>query len=234
MAKRANDLLAVARAELGTGERADGSTKYGSWYVRAKPAPTAFAAAAWCQMFTAWCANQIGLGEDVFPRMAYTPYARAWFRERGQWGSKPRVGALVYFNFPGGDLVDHVEIVEAVRTDGAIVTIGGNVANAVRRQVRRANIAGFGYPLYGTDTAKTWTEELMEQLPLIRQGSTGWAVKRAFYLLLSHGYTLDPKALDTTVYTGAMRSVVVEFQKAKGLEPDGIIGPKTWPLLVLP
>jgi len=239
MAKRATDLLAVARAELGERERGDGSTKYGSWYARSKPAP-GFERAAWCQMFTAWCANQLGISEDVFPRMAYTPYAMAWFRERGRWGTRPRVGALVYFNFPGGDAVDHVEIVEAIRADGAIVTIGGNVANAVRRQVRRANIAGYGYPGYSAaatvkePSKDSWMEDLMESLPLVKAGAKGWAVKRVFYLLMSHGYDLDPSVLDDTTFSPPVEAAVVKLQKAHGLAGDGEVGPKTWPVLVLP
>ncbi|MBN6054501.1 CHAP domain-containing protein, partial [Nonomuraea sp. RK-328] len=149
MTKTRDRVLDVARSQLGTGERADGTSKYGSWYERAKPAP-GFAVGAWCQMFLSWCANEVGLPETAFPRLAYTPYAVKWFKDRSRWGTKPKVGALVYYNFPGGDFVDHVEIVEAVRSDGSIVTIGGNVGNRVQRLVRRSNIYGYGYPDYGS------------------------------------------------------------------------------------
>jgi hypothetical protein len=186
-------VLAVARKELGTGERADGTSKYGSWYERAKPAP-GFAAGAWCQMFLSWCANEAGLPETQFPRLAYTPYAVAWFKERGRWGTKPKVGALVYFNFPGGDFVDHVEIVEAVRSDGSIVTIGGNVANRVQRLVRRSNIAGYGYPDYSSleddmPTAREIADAVYERFTH-QVAADVWAAREG---ILDAGQKVDPR-----------------------------------------
>ena len=227
-------VLDLARAELGTGERADGSTKYGSWYERARPAP-GFATGAWCQMWCSWLAHQAGLPETAFPRLAYTPYAVKWFKDHGRWGSKPKVGALVYFNFPGGDFVDHVEIVEAIRKDGSIVTIGGNVANAVRRQVRRANIAGYGYPDYGAAAKpKSLLEEIVADLPLLKPGARGVAVKRAFYLLASHGseFAMDPKVYDDMTYGQGMADRIEAFQASKKLKADREIGPKTWTALL--
>lgn len=230
-------VLAVARRELGTGERADGSSKYGAWYDRAKDV-RGFSAAPWCQVFQGWIANEAGLPETAFPRLAYTPYAVEWFKCRGRWGAKPKVGALVYFNFPGGDFVDHVEIVEAVRNDGSIVTIGGNVANAVRRQVRRSNIAGYGYPDYGTDTKPTKpkpvpnpTEVMVKKLPTLKQGDKGWHVKTLTYLLAARDYAIDP-AVDDTVFTEAHTNGVKGIQDAAGLKKSGVVDGPTWAALL--
>ncbi|MFF0860885.1 CHAP domain-containing protein [Nonomuraea sp. NPDC003560] len=233
----ASNVLAIARRELGTRGRADGTSKYGAWYERAKPAP-GFAAGAWCQMFLSWCANEAGIPESAFPRMAYTPYAVAWFRQRGRWGKTPKVGALVYFNFPGGDAVDHVEIVEAVRKDGSIVTIGGNVANRVTRSVRRSNIAGYGYPAYSEpEPAKAkpepnWTEALVKKLPTLRKGDHGWHVKTLTYLLVARDFAIDTEAIDDTVFTAYHEQGVKGLQDAAGIEVDGIVGPQTWPVLL--
>lgn len=228
-------VLSVARSQLGTREYSDGSSKYGSWYERMKPAP-GFATGAWCQMFTGWCANEAGLSEEAFPRLAYTPYAVQWFKDRGRWGTKPRVGALVYYNFPGGDFVDHVEIVEAVRADGSIVTIGGNVGNAVKRLVRRSNIAGYGYPDYAA--AKDWMEEIVDKLPLLKKGAEKKAankphIKTLFKLLDARGFPL-PSNVDDMTFGDPMDKKVREFQKAKKLLVDGEVGEKSWAALVLP
>lgn len=232
MTKKRDRLLALARAELGTRERADGTSKYGAWYERTKPAP-GFARGAWCQMFQAWLASEAGIPESAFPRLAYTPYAVAWFKDRGRWGAKPKVGALVYFNFPGGDLVDHVELVESVRKDGSIVTIGGNVANAVRRQVRRANIAGYGYPDYGTTPKPAnWTETLVKKLPTLRKGDKGWHVKRVHYLLAAADYAIA-EGIDDTTFTSYHEQGVRGVQEAAGIEVDGVVGPETWAALLL-
>lgn len=227
-------VLSVARSQLGTREYSDGSSKYGAWYERTKPAP-GFASGAWCQMFQGWCANEVGLSEESFPRLAYTPYAVQWFKDRDRWGSTPRVGALVYYNFPGGDAVDHVEIVEAVRADGSIVTIGGNVSNAVQRLVRRYNIAGYGYPNYGT-VEKDLVEVLVAKMPLLKLGSKGNAVRRLFYLLISHGkkYALDPAVHSDTEFTPALLVKFKLFQKDEGLVVDGECGDLSWAKLILP
>ena len=61
-------------------------------------------------------------------------------------------------------------------------------------------------------------------------GSSGQPVKNAQGLLLAHGN--DPKGIDgkfgnnTTAATKA-------FQKAQGLNQDGVIGQKTWTNLVI-
>jgi hypothetical protein len=240
MSKARDRMLSMARKDLGYGERADGTTKQGSWYMRNKPAPEAFASAPWCQMSISYWANLAGIPQDVIPWMAYTPWAAQWFKDRGRFGQTPRVGAIVWFDWAGSTniaAIDHVELVEAVRADGSIVTIGGNVANAVRRQVRRAGIAGYGYPDYASvDKADNWMESLVDELPLLKPGAKGTAVKRAFYLLGSHGpdFYMDPKAYDDTVYSPAMADRVAKFQKAKGLKVDREIGKLTWTALIKP
>lgn len=234
MATARDRVLAAARQDIGYRERADGRTKHGEWYVRNKPAPEVFASAAWCQMAQGFWANAAGVPEDAFPRLAYTPYAVQWFKDRNRWGTKPRAGALVYFNFPGGDFVDHVEIVEAVRADGSIVTIGGNVGNRVQRLVRRYNIAGYGYPNYGA-AEKDSTEVMVDKLPLLKPGAKGKHVKTAFYLLKARGYgkDLDEKVIDPTVYSPQIVTEVKRMQGDKGITRDGEIGAgETWPALL--
>ncbi|GAB4064147.1 CHAP domain-containing protein [Angustibacter speluncae] len=146
----AEDVLNVARSQLGFAEQPPGSNRspYGAWYpMDGQP---------WCAMFVSWCADRAGAAA-LIPKHAFTPSGAAWFRERGQWGSQPRIGAIVYFQWPKMNRIAHVGIVESVRGDGAVVSIEGNTDSAggrtggkVMRQVRRANIAGFGYPAYGS------------------------------------------------------------------------------------
>lgn len=146
-------LLDVARAELGTCEQPPGSnrTRYGAWYgMDGQP---------WCAMFVSWCAARAGAA-DIVPRHAYTPSGAAWFQQRRQWGRAPRPGAIVYFQWPGMGRIAHVGIVESVRADGAVVVLEGNTNGAgsrtggtVMRHVRRANIAGYGYPRFAAATA---------------------------------------------------------------------------------
>lgn len=143
--------LAIARGELGTRESPAGSNrvKYSLWYRLIGP---------WCAMFTSWVLQEAGLPRWPLTHGAYTPYVEAAYRKAGRFGSTPRVGALVLFNFIGR--TSHIGIVEAVNRDGTITTIEGNTDSAggrtggrVMRQIRSRLIVGYCYPPYADDDA---------------------------------------------------------------------------------
>ena len=154
MTATAADVLATARAQLGTCERPAGSnrTRYGAAYGGNGQ--------AWCAKFVWWVFRE-SHASGLIPKAAYTPTFAQWFRDRGRWGSTPRPGAVVFFDFPGDGVnrISHVGLVEAVNRDGTIQTIEGNTCSGrtgaprdgdgVWRRTRRTGIAGFGYPAYG-------------------------------------------------------------------------------------
>lgn len=144
----AAQVLAVARSQLGYREGRNDSNKYGRWFGMDN--------APYCDMWVSWVAHQAGAG-GIVGKFAYTPWHAAWFRGQGRWGHTPRVGAIVFFDWGKG--IAHVGIVESVRPDGAIVTIEGNTnlggsssGAGVYRLIRKAHIAGYGYPAYATST----------------------------------------------------------------------------------
>lgn len=61
--------------------------------------------------------------------------------------------------------------------------------------------------------------------PTVRQGSKGATVSDLQRRLASAGF--NPGPVDG-VFGPKTRAAVVSFQKAKGLQQDGIVGPKTW------
>jgi surface antigen len=145
-------VIQVARSQLGYREGRNNDTKYGRWYG-ANHQP-------WCAMFVSWIAAATG-ATAIIPKHAYTPSGAKWFKDRGRWGTRPRIGAIVYFNFPGDgvDRISHVGIVEKVNADGSIITIEGNTndsgsreGNGVYRKQRKVGIVGYGYPAYATAT----------------------------------------------------------------------------------
>ncbi|MEV0236857.1 CHAP domain-containing protein [Nonomuraea sp. NPDC050786] len=244
-------LLAAARSQLGTTESPTGWTVYGSWWAKRHGKSASWALAAWCDMFVAWCANKAGL-LPVVGDHAWTVGHAEWFKARGQWGHTPRRGAIVFFDWGGTrDIlaIDHVGIVEAVRDGGrTIVTIEGNTENRVKRRERSlANVAGFGYPAYlpapatpapPATPALNWTEKMMKDLPTLRRGDgkdpndpKRWHVKTVFYLLHARGHGLVG-GIDDTVFSGPMDDAVRALQREAGLKDDGVVGPKTWPVLV--
>jgi hypothetical protein len=146
----AEDVLRVARSQIGTVEAANGANKYGAAYGMDR--------VAWCAQFVWWCFREAGASSLIMQKTAYTPTLFDWYRKQGRSGATPQVGALVFYNWPsdGVDRIQHVGIVEAVEP-GAIVTVEGNTSDASagnggrvlrRRRARNSSIVGYGYPAY--------------------------------------------------------------------------------------
>ena len=70
----------------------------------------------------------------------------------------------------------------------------------------------------------------LRELPLLRRGSRGDAVRAAQYLLLCRGMTLPKYGADGD-YGQETEDAVKEFQRLKGLEADGECGALTWAAL---
>jgi CHAP domain len=143
-------ILSAARSELGYSPEPDGRTKFGAWYARAiAHGDQYFVTAPWCDMFVSWCAHKAGVASQV-GQFAATMSHAAWFRHRHHWHTQPHVGAIVFFNFPGHNPIDHVGLVEWVRNDGSIVVLEGNAGSPskVRRTPYSSFIVGYGYPGY--------------------------------------------------------------------------------------
>ncbi|WP_066360228.1 C40 family peptidase [Herbidospora mongoliensis] len=240
--------LDILRSHIGYRERGTNDTIFNREFGKLPGYPHDGYGYPWCSSFLSVCLERAGLDPGVdFPWTAGCEAGVVWFKARDRFGSTPRVGALVYYGPRGGT---HVEWVAEV-TQTTITTIGGNTSGSLdgrfhngdgvyRKTVARSSdrIYGYGYPVYPAPgpvaATMTPTEALMRQLPLIKVGSKGWAVKRAFYLLISHGQKLDPKVLDDTVFTPQMETAVKAVQKQNGKKVDGEIGSETWAVLVLP
>lgn len=141
------DVLVAARSKLGVKEMPPGSNQveFNTW-AGVAPGP-------WCAAFASWALAQGG-ALDV-AKFVYCPTGVAEYRNDGRFGGSPRIGAVIFFQWAGQDRPCHVGLVEAVRSDGSVVTIEGNTDIAgggsggqVMRHVRRGNIVGYGYPRY--------------------------------------------------------------------------------------
>nr|WP_269433560.1 CHAP domain-containing protein [Nonomuraea sp. SBT364] len=144
----AEELLATVRKELGYREKSGQHTKFGHWYAGHVGDPQ-YKNAAWCDMFIAWAADKADIGAYV-GQFAWTPSHAVWFIKQGAWTREPEPGALVFFDWRGGDSykgVDHVGIVE--RVEGKkIHTIEANVDRVwLKRKVRETDkVVGYGLP----------------------------------------------------------------------------------------
>ncbi len=68
-------------------------------------------------------------------------------------------------------------------------------------------------------------------MELIRLGAVGEQVRDVQHRLLGDGLRIDPDELDGT-FGVSTQTAVREFQRRRGLPPDGIVGPDTWGQLV--
>ena len=137
------DLVAIALSQVGN----VGGEPYWSWYGFSSHVD-------WCACFVSWCANECGYIEaGVIPRFAGCILGSNWFKSRGLWqdgGYEPRAGDIIFFDWEGDGLTDHVGIVE--RVEGSrIYTVEGNSGDACRRNsypIGSPVIYGFGCPAY--------------------------------------------------------------------------------------
>ena len=86
------------------------------------------------------------------PKFSYCPTGVEWFRSRGQWlerNSIPPTGSVIFFDWGGDGIADHVGIVERVE-NGRVYTIEGNSNDQVRQNsypVGYGEIKGYGVPV---------------------------------------------------------------------------------------
>ncbi|MGM0889800.1 MAG: phage tail tip lysozyme [Bacillota bacterium] len=155
MACKISALGAVIAAEIGQTETPVNKTKYGKWYGQDGQ--------YWCDMFQAWCANQVG-ATDICGKFAYTPFHSEFFKKKGAWYRIPKKGDYAFFH--NGERICHIGWVEKVIDSNTVQTIEGNTgssSNANGGQVLRRKrsisgtptwkIVGFGRPAYLDEAA---------------------------------------------------------------------------------
>ena len=76
-----------------------------------------------------------------------------------------------------------------------------------------------------------WTTPLMANLPVLRKGSNGDAVRRLQGLLLSHNWHLGLSFMDGD-FGPMTENAVKRFQINYSLSADGIVGQRTWTTLL--
>ena len=133
----------VAEKQIGN----KGGRKFWSWYGFG-------GRVEWCACFVSWCADQCGYIESgTIPKFASTRAGVSWFKEKGQWQKRsyePAPGDLIFFDWDGDGLSNHVGIVQSCN-DRKVFTIEGNASDRVKRlsyRVGAGEILGFGVPKY--------------------------------------------------------------------------------------
>jgi hypothetical protein len=233
-------LIAVAASQIGG--YFPGRSPYGEWYAhKTGLAGWGYESAAFCAMGLSWCADQAGaLG--VIPLHAYCPDGVNWFKRAGQWTSGKsgaQRGDVVYFNFSGGTLAEHVGIVES-GSGQALTTIEFNTSSAnqangrtVARKARTSNIVGFGRPQYTATSGGTTAREDIDMTGLFADlyrrylGRESSPHDRIAWSITCAGMTAD-KAVGMFMASRAEReSVRIAYREILGREAgDGEV--KAW------
>lgn len=140
-------IVTIAKNEIGA---SDGQ-KYWSWYGFTTHQE-------WCACFVSWCGEQAGLIDSgAMPRFSLCSDGVAWFQSQGKWqaaGNTPTAGSLIFFDWGGDGVSDHVAIVEKCE-NGIIYTIEGNTSIRVngesvrgvwqhQYEIHNSSIMGYG------------------------------------------------------------------------------------------
>lgn len=138
------EIVTVALSQVGN----VGGQPYWSWYGFSSRVE-------WCACFVSWCANECGyIDAGVIPKFAGCVLGSQWFMERGQWADgsiEPTVGAIIFFDWEGDGITDHVGVVEKCE-NGTVYTVEGNsIGDSCRQRtysVGSSVIYGYGLPAY--------------------------------------------------------------------------------------
>ena len=178
-------------------------------------------------------------------------YSAAFYAAHDAFKDTPEMGDQIFFYDAQGE-INHTGVVEAVGS-GVVYTIEGNKSDKVMRgsyAIGASNIAGYGRPAWkyvidatlqpAEPTIKKPTSEPVEdtayctasiKLPVINYCDKGDYVKLMQERLQYKGFSCGWYGADGE-YGECTRNSLKKFQKAVGLEADGICGALTWAALL--
>lgn len=218
--------ISIAESYLGYHEGANNKTIFGDEMHKIQPS-NMDANAPWCDAFVDWVILQMcrhfGYGDTTARKVLcgdfddYTYNSINLYKKAGRWSNTAHRGDQIFFGGSG-----HTGIVTSVES-GTVHTIEGNKGDEVRRcsySTSSPSIIGYGRPRYDLITGKLTVEDM----PLVKKGSKGDAVKKLQEMLNAKGYKLT---VDSD-FGPATEAAVRAYQKANHLEVDGEVGEKTW------
>jgi peptidoglycan hydrolase-like protein with peptidoglycan-binding domain len=131
----------IAHRWLGFQERGTNGNPFSAYFHRPPE--------AWCADFVSYCFEKAGhpIGQKGVGYCSVASMA-GWFQGRGHWHSKPKVGAIITFDWPTeAGRYNHVGIVTRV-ANGRVYTIEGNSSDGVHERsypIGSSVISGYGW-----------------------------------------------------------------------------------------
>lgn len=234
----ASKILEVAAKEIGVKEIPANSNrvKYNTeYYGNDIASPNR----AWCCAFVWWVFKHAGASKLFYngKKCAGCTTLMNFYKAEGQLVSGPyKPGDLVFFQFDKDAAADHIGIVEKDNGD-TISTIEGNTSVnsdsnggcVMRRTRKKSLIMAVARPKYGEVPAAPVVKTVQVDLPILKKGSKGGEVKTAQRLLNALGHSCGT---DDGIFGAKTVTAVKAFQKANGLDADGVVGIKSWNALL--
>lgn len=150
----ANDVLKVARSQIGVKESPAGSNnvKYNTEYYGRVVSGGNY---DWCAVFVWWTFKEAGCSELFFggKKSAYCPSIADYYIAKGQTVGKDegKAGDIVLFDFNDNGTSDHIGFIEEKNPDGTYTTIEGNTGGngqVMRRTRYKSDINHICRPKY--------------------------------------------------------------------------------------
>ena len=249
MSKYASKVVEQAKAWLGLKE-SDGSYKVilDTYNSQAK-LPRGYRMTTkdpWCATFVSSVAIKLGY-TDIIPTECSCSKMIELLKKLGSFVEAdayvPKPGDILFYDWQDNGVgdnkngPDHVGVVERVEGN-TITVIEGNYSESVKRRNIAVNgkyIRGYGVPKYDKEPAKTNTTknkgDYTMEMRNLKMGCKGEDVRALQILLIGRGYSCGSAGADG-IFGNDTHSAVSKYQRAKGLEEDGVVGVNTMTALM--
>ena len=193
-----NDLLELARSQLGVKEAPAGSNrvKYNTAYYGREVSGGAY---PWCCAFIWWLFREAGAPELFYGggKTASCTTLYGWYKRQGQAVEKVelRPGDLVFFNFDGNPAVmNHIGICESVEP-GYVTTIDGNTGTTneanggavMRRRRALRYVGGAARPAYTEEEEGMKLYRYVAEMPEWAREAATKAINNGLIKMDEHG-----------------------------------------------
>lgn len=214
----AEDILRVARAEIGTQGGENKHNRYTDEYG---------VYCDWCVIFIWWVFKHADASKLFGNKCALCSKLYNQHANQAVTFDQLQPGDIVFFDWTGKQTeFNHVGIVES-RSGSYIHTIEGNTSNAVLRRNRNRKYVSHAYrPAYSNEEPKP-DASVTITLSMLKNGSTGFQVKTLQRMLKSYGYSMNPYGIDGE-FGALTEKRLKEYQKKQGLIQTGIADQETW------
>ena len=184
----------------------------------------------WCHATISAAAYKSG-DKGKVPNTAYCPTGINWFKARGLWTGRydskyaPAVGDIIYYDWGGDKVSDHVGAVVGVNGNTLQVREGNKNDMLTDRYIQKSStlIMGYGRPAWGGTTPAATHNTQTTSRNWLQKGDKGSKVKDLQIKLIACGYSCGPCGADGDFGSGT-EAAVKAFQRAAKITVDGLAG----------